>query len=47
MKGTAAVLAITLLVMGSLFAQVHIRESAVISPLQPKKVQDGGPTIIK
>ncbi|HUI30426.1 MAG TPA: hypothetical protein VLX91_09435 [Candidatus Acidoferrales bacterium] len=41
MKSAAAVIAMTFLTVGSLLAQVHIRESAVITPEQVKKVQDG------
>lgn len=41
MKGAAAVLAISFLTVSPLFAQVHIKEKAIISPAQPKKVQDG------
>ncbi len=42
MKGTAAVLAITFLVMGSLFAQVHIRENAIITPAEPRRISEWG-----
>jgi len=41
MKNGAAVIAITFLMVSSLLAQVHIKESATITPVQAKKVQDG------
>ncbi len=41
MKGAMAVLAITILTASSLFAQVHIKENATITPGQAKGLQDG------
>jgi hypothetical protein len=40
MKGAGAVFAITILTVSPIFAQVHIRENATITPGQPKKVQE-------
>lgn len=41
MKGAAAALAITILMVGPLFSQVHIKENAIITPAEPKRSQDG------
>ena len=41
MKSAVAVAAITVLMASSVFAQVHIMESATITPGLTKKVQDG------
>ena len=42
MKSALAVFAVTFPAVSSLFAQVHIKENATITPGQAKKVQDGG-----
>lgn len=41
MKSAAAVFAITFLVVGSLIAQVHIKENAIITPAEPRRSQSG------